>query len=294
MIVITTPSGTVGSEVVKLLTTHTPVLPFRVVTRNISKIQQQYGEQIDVVRCDFDEPDSWPAALKDIRILFLVVPKPQPKLIRERIQPFIDAAIQAGCQHIIYQSVPHADKQKMLPHYALERYIETTNVSYTMLRPSYFMQNLCGKNSTHGVDIATRHEIFIPAGRGRISFIDTYDVAEAVVKVCERPDEHLNKGYLLTGPQSLDLFAVARIFSDVLEEPVHYTNPSIPRFWSRMKQRGVPLDLLLFMIAEYTFIRFGQGGFLSDDLEKLLGRKPTAVQEFVVKNRERWLKQEWV
>ena len=294
MIVVTTPSGTVGSEVVRLLMASQPTLPFCAATRNPDKIKQQYGFQINAVAFDFEQPATWPAALEDIQILFLVVPTPQPKLIRERILPFIDAAVQAGCQHIVYQSVPGAGRQKFLPHYQVERHIETTGVSYTFLRPSYFMQNLCGKSSTHGVDIAIYREIFIPAGKGAISFVDTRDVAAAIVKVFTTPLAHKNQSYLLTGPQSLDFYAVAEIFSQTLGSPVHYTRPSLPRFWLRLKKRGVSTGLLLFMLAEYTFIRLGHAAFLTDQLSALLGRPVTSMELFVKENRMRWETQAWV
>ena len=294
MIVITTPSGFVGSEVVQLLMASQPTLSFRAVTRNPDKIKQQYGSQIDAVEFDFEQSETWPAALEGVQLLFLVVPTPQPKLIREKILPFIDAAVQAGCQHIVYQSVPGADRQKPLPHYQVERHIESIGISYTFFRPSYFMQNLCGKHSTHGVDIATRHEIFIPAGKGAISFVDTRDVAAAIVKVFAMPLAYRNQSYLLTGPQNLDFYAVADIFSQALGFSVYYARPSLLHFWVRLQRRGVSPGLLLFMIAEYTFVRLGRAAFLSDQLSTLLGRPATSMAHFVKENRMRWETQAWV
>ncbi len=294
MIVVTTPSGTVGSELVRLLAARDAVLPFRVVTRNPDRISQAYGTDVPAVMFDYDDHSTWNAALADIRMLFLVVPNPQPQSIRAHILPFIDAALEAGCQHIIYQSVPGADRQQILPHYQVERHIEASGIAYTFLRPSYFMQNLCGRSPTHGVDIATRHEIFIPAGRGKTSFIDTRDVASVVIKIFEDPEPHKNRGYLLIGPQSLDFFAVAKIFSHVLGYPVRYTNPSLPRFWMRMKKRGVPWSLIFFMTLEYTLARLGHAGFQSDELPALLGRPAIKMEQFVVDNKTRWETQTWV
>ena len=206
----------------------------------------------------------------------------------------IDAAVRAGCQHILFLSVPGADTQKFLPHYLVERYIEACGVAYTILRASYFMQNLCGKNSTHGVDIATRNEIFIPAGRGELSFIDTSDIAAVLLKICENPEAHQKKAYLLTGQRSLNFFEVAKIFSEVMEHPIRYVDPSLPRFCVRMTRRGVPGGLIFFMAIEYTATRLGHGKFHSDDVPHLLGRLATPMTPFVEDNKERWLTQSWV
>jgi len=294
VIVVTTPSGTVGSEFVQLLIKQVPSLPFRLVTRTPEKLISKYGADVATASFDFADHTTWDAAFERISILFLVVPKPDPKEIRANIFPLIDAAVRAGCQHILFLSVPGADKQKFLPHYLIERYVEACGVAYTILRASYFMQNLCGKSSTHGVDIATRNEIFIPAGRGELSFIDTRDIAAVLLKICENPEVHQKKAYLLTGRRSLNFFEVAKIFSQVMERPVHYAHPSLLRFWQRMARRGVPGSLIFFMAIEYTATSLGHGKFLSDDLLHLLGRLPTPMTQFVEDNKERWLTQSWV
>ena len=294
MIVVTTPSGTVGSEFVQLLVKQVPPLPFRLVTRTPEKLLSKYGADVAIASFDFADHTTWDAAFEGISILFLVVPKPDPREIRTNIFPLIDAAVRAGCQHILFLSTPGADKQKILPHYQVERYIETLEVAYTFLRASYFMQNLCGKSSTHGVDITTRNEIFIPAGRGKLSFIDTRDIAAVLLKICGNPEAHQRKAYLLSGRRGLDFFEVAEIFSQVMEHPIHYTHPSLPRFWVRMAKRGLPNGLILIMIVQYVAARLGYGNFPSDDVPHLLERLAIPMKQFVEDNKERWLTQSWV
>ncbi len=281
MIVVTTPSGTVGSDFVQLLVKHVPPLPFRLVSRAPEKLISKHGAGVVAVGFDFADRTTWDAALEGISIFFLVVPKPDPREIRANILPLIDAAVRAGCQHILFQSVPGADKQKFLPHYLVERYIETCGAAYTILRASYFMQNLCGKSSTHGVDIATRNEIFIPAGRGELSFIDTRDIAAVLLKICESPEAHQRKAYLLSGRRNLNFFEVAQIFSQVMGHPIRYVHPSLPHFWVRMARRGVSGSLIFLMTVEYTATSLGHGKFLSDDVPHLLGRLATPMAQFV-------------
>ena len=294
MIVITTPLGTVGSEVAQLLLKHSPPLPFRLAAHTLDKVTRQYGLQVPCVKFDFADQDTWNATLDGIRILFLVVPVPDRTIIRTQIEPFIDAAVRAGCQHIVYLSIPGADHLKILPHYQVERHIEASGISYTLLRASYFMQNLCGKNSTHGVDIATRHEVFIPAGNGALGFIDTRDIAQVVIKVCEQPQLYQNKSYLLTGQVKLTFLEVASIFSQVMGYPVRYAHPSIPHFWVRMLRRGVPWSLIFFMTLEYTLARMGKSGFLTNEVSLLLGRPATPLLQFVEDYKEHWRTQSWV
>jgi uncharacterized protein YbjT (DUF2867 family) len=294
MIIVTTPTGNVGSEVVRLLQEHVPVLPFRVAAHTPEKILQLYGEKVSSARLDFDDAATWTGALEGVSILFLVCPQPDPQTIRTQMLPFIDTAVQAGCQHIIYQSVPGADHVKILPHYQIERHIEKSGISFTFLRPSYFMQNFLRKASTHGVDIATRQEIFIPAGKGRISLVDARDVAAVVVKICEDPSAYKDQGYYLTGSEALNMGEIASIFSQVFKEPVRNANPSLPRFWYRLRKRRVPWSLVFIMSVEYTLARLGKSHHLSDNVATFLGRSPRMLTQFITDNRQCWITQTWV
>ena len=294
MIVVTAPTGNVGSEVTRLLITHTPILPFRIASHHPKQIQQIYGAEVPCTPLDFGDASTWHAALEGVSILFLVCPQPDPKVIRTQILPFIDAAIAEGCQHIIYLSVPGAGRTKIIPHYRIERYIESSHIAYTFLRPSYFMQNFIRKASTHGIDIATRHEIFIPAGRGRISLIDARDVAQVVIKICEKPDSYKKQSYNLTAAESLDLYEVAKTFSQVLNEPIRYTHPSLPRFWYRLRKRKISWLLLLVMTVEYVVASLGKSGETNNTLVEIIGRPPTTLAQFIKDNQSRWITQSWV
>lgn len=128
-----------------------------------------------------------------------------------------------------------------------------------------------------GVD---RDEIFVPAGDGVLSFTDARDVA-AVAATVLTEFGHENRAYDLTGPTALDFREVAEVFSDALDRPIRYADPSRPTFGWQMYRRGVSPGLVAFMIAEYSVVRLGFSGRTTDDVETLLGRPPRTVREFV-------------
>ena len=297
MLVVTGPTGNVGAEITDLLASDDPGFPFRVAAHNPDKLRDTYGPEIPTARFDYDDRSTWEAVLDGISILFLLFPLPQPKTVRTRMKPFIDAAIRAGCRHIVYVSVPGADSTsfgaRFVPHHQVERHIETSGAGYTFLRPSYFMQNLVRRISTHGVDIATRGEIFIPAGKGRTSFVDSRDVAAVALDVFKNPERHRNQGYTLTGERRLDFYEVAEVFSEVMGRPIRYTKPSMPQFWYRMARRGVSWDTILFMTIVYTLTRTSRNETLTDELPKLLGRPPTSLRQFVEDYLPRWETRSW-
>lgn len=287
MIVVTGPNGNVGTELAHALSRQTE-LPYRIVSRHPERLKQQFGAHTPVAKFDFDDRSTWKETLAGIDTLFLLFPLPHPVTARERMAPFSTAAVEAGCKHIIYVSVPGADKYSVVPHYTVERHIESLGAPYTFLRPTYFSQNLCRDISTHGVDIAQSNEIYIPAGKGRTSFIDSRDVADAALAVMRDPKPHYNKAYLLTGPEHLDFFQVADIFTEVLGRKVRYTHPSLPAFWYRMWRRKVGWDVIFFMTITYTLARTGRNEAASDDLKNLLDRPPRTMRQFVQDFRDRW------
>ena len=58
---------------------------------------------------------------------------------------FADAAKQVGVRHFVYSSVANADKNTGIPHfdskYEIEKYIQSIQLPYTIIRPVSFMEN---------------------------------------------------------------------------------------------------------------------------------------------------------
>ena len=139
------------------------------------------------------------------------------------------------------------------------------------------MQNL---NTTHCYDIKERNDIFIPCGKAKISFIDTRDIGEAGAKVLMESG-HENKGYTLTGGEAINYYEVAEIFSDILERKIKYTNPSPLKFRKVMIDRGIKKEFVNVMVALYMTTRMGMAKQVTNEFERLLGRKPTNVRKYV-------------
>lgn len=120
----------------------------------------------------------------------------------------------------------------------------------------------------------------VPAGSGATSFVDARDIA-AVGVAALTEDGHENRAYDITGPAALRYDEVARIFSDVLSRRITYADPSILAFVRRMRARGHPLPFIVVMIGIYTTARLGLSARVTDDVERVLGREPRTVHQFV-------------
>lgn len=292
MIVVTGPSGNVGQELVNQLASQS-TRPWRVVSRHPGALRERGVGTAEVAALDFFDRSTWADALAGVDTLFLLFPLPGNRAAREAIIPFVEAAGQAGCRHVVYVSVFGADRARFIPHYKVEQALHASPMTWTVLRCSFFMQNLHRHVSTHGRDIVERGELFIPAGRGRTTFIDARDAAAVAALALENPEAHRDAVYHLTGPDALTMDDVAATLTAELGFPVTYTNPGLLEFARRMRGRGLGWDTIGFMCAVYTLTRLGQNQPITDDVHRLLGRPPRTLEEFVRDSAWRWRDREW-
>ncbi len=269
MILVTGSSGLVGREVASRLAG-------RALVRLALRDPAGGAEGAERVRFDFRDPSTFEAALRGVGRVFLLRP---PRLARPRrdFGPFVEAMRRAGVGQVVFLSVRGAAGNPLLPHHGIERLLEASGLAWTHLRPNDFMQNFA---TVHRADIRDRGEIWAPAGRGRTSFVDARDVAEAAVRTLTEPG-HGRRAYTLTGGRAFDLEEVAALLSDVLGRPVAYRNPGIPAFLRHTRGSGQPLALGLVMTGVYTVARLGLAAEVTPDLAGLLGRPPMGLRCFV-------------
>ncbi len=294
MLVVTGPTGNIGLELTAKLVALGPVAPpFRIAARDPDQIARDHGAAVDVRRFDFDDPSTFPSAFEGADTLFLLFPLPQPKTVRTRMKPTIDGAVAAGVKHIIYISVPGGDRSRAIPHGGVEHHLRNTGLGLTILRPAYFMQNLVRTISSHGVDIVEHDEVFVPAGDGKTSFLDSRDLADIIIDIAREPGAHDGGDYTIPGPEDLTFHDVAQVLTEVLGRPIAYNSPSRVAFWRRLRKRGVTRDTVFFMEIVYTLARRGWNAQEGSDLRQLLDREPTTFRRFAEDYRWRWESQTW-
>ena len=281
-ILITGATGNVGFEVLRELRKRGYRVKAAVRSHSNSRINLPSG--IETVAFDFEQPQTFEPAFRGINILFLVRP-PAISQVKKYIYPAIAAAQAAGVDRVVFLSLLGAESMAIVPHAKIEAYVKSIGLSYTFLRPSFFMQNL---STTHCQDIRDNNEIFVPAGQGKTSFIDVRDIASVAVKVMTEPG-HENKAYPLTGSNALDYYEVAEMFTRILGRQIVYTNPSMFKFAWRMYRRGLKIEFIAVMLGIYTTARLGLAAKVTEDVRHLLQRSPISMSEFVQDYRASWM-----
>lgn len=281
-ILVTGALGNVGAEVVNSLLARGVIV--RAADIAPAKTRQRFGDRVDAVAFDFSDPRTYADAFRGVQSVFLMRP-PQISDVRKIMFPALEAARAAGVRNIIFLSLIGIENNTRVPHYAIEQWLRQSGLNYTFLRCSFFMQNL---NTTHRAEIAEQDEIFIPVGASKTSFIDTRDIGAVAALALTTPG-HEKQAYDLTGSEALDYYQVAQQLSQVLGRRITYRNPSAPAFFARQLARRRSLMFALVTTWLYHNTRGGLAATVTGEVERLLGRKPITLRQYIQDYRDCWI-----
>lgn len=279
-VLVTGSTGNVGTSVVReLLKFHDKVTA---AATEQSKIKDRFGDAVKGARLDFTNPETFRDVLDGVDRVFLMRPphlgKPQD------LYPFIDAMQKSGIRLVCFLSLMGIENNPIPPHYKIERHIEKVGLPYCHIRPGFFMQNLSG---IHLDEIRDRNSLFIPAGRSRTSFIDASDIGLAAATVLHQPEDHQNTAYTITGPEALSYDQVAWALSDALDRYITYANPGFLKYRDYyIKVRKLDKKLVDVTLALYFMTRLGTAERVTDDFQRLTGREPKKIGQFIDENIE--------
>lgn len=281
LILVTAASGNVGREVVRAL--RSKGMRVRAADRDRGRAQTLFGADVEAAQLDFRDPSSF-AVAQGAYAVFLLRP-PAIADVDETLLPFIDAARTLGVQHIVFLSVAGADKNRLVPHHAVEAHLAKSD-GWTVLRPGFFAQNF---GDAYRRDIVEDDRVYVPAGKGKVAFVDVRDLAEVAATIFESPAQHERHGYTLTGGDAITFASAASCLSDTLGRPITYEAASILGYVRHLRGRGMPWAQVGVQTILHTGLRFGQAERVDPTLENLLGRKPRSVSQYVRDYREIWL-----
>lgn len=282
-ILVTGATGNVGKYVTEYLIKQ--ARDVKAAGMHEEKARALFGEGAEYCRFDFEKPETFENALQDVDRVFIMRP---PQMGNpEDFRPFIETMKKQNTIKLaVFLSLIGIEKNPAPPHHKIEKMLRDSGIPWCFVRPSFFMQNLSG---VHAFEIKHFNRIVIPAGRALTSFVDAKDIGEISAKILAEPDIHINKAYDLTGPEALSYEEAAEIMSRELKKEIVYTGVSIHTaftYWTKI--RGLEKGYAMVMCMLYLMTRMGTARTVSDDFEKVMGKKPGSFRDFVRENREAW------
>lgn len=273
-VLVTGAAGNVGTEVVRGLLAGNERVRGAVLSQEVDRL----ATGAEPVIFDFEDPATFPAALEGVDRVFLM--RPPHMGDAAAFEPFLGAMRDAGVRQVVFLSLLGVERNPVVPHHAIEKRLKASGLGWTMLRPSFFMQNL---STTHLADIRDLGKIIVPAGGGRTSLIDVRDIAAAAVVVLTESG-HLGKAYALTGAEALTYYECAAMLSEACDRTIEYTSPSGAAFSRHMSGRGFPKAFITVMRGIYLVAKVRMAGTITDDLKTLIGREPISFRRFAADN----------
>ena len=269
-------TGNVGSQVVKQLADTGANV--RAAVRSPRKAESLKSERVSLTEFDTDKPETIEAAFQGVDKVFLLTPL-VPNMV-ELSANLVAAAKKAGVKHIIKSSGMGAEVEPGITltrwHREAEKAIEASGIAFTFVRPNGFMQNYANFN---GATIKTQNAFYLPVGDGKVSYIDTRDIAAVAVAALTQ-DGHEGKAYEVTGLEAISNQEIAEIISQVVGRKINYVDVPEDAARSEMKQSGMP-DVLIDMTMElYELYKAGYASDVTPTVEQVTGKKPISFVQF--------------
>lgn len=232
------------------------------------------------VRFDYSDPTTMTEALSGVDAVFSAAPF---HTLPSSEQALIKAAQTTGVRAVVKLSAMGTEQDPSSPHRQAEVAFEESGLNWTILRPTFFMQNYVtiALGSINGAG-----SIFEPADDGASAFVDARDIAAVAAAALTDPEAHHGKAYNLTGPEVLTRSQVAEKISAAAGRTITYVNVDDAALRSAMA--GAPPALIELMSGLYGYVRAGYTAVTADGVQQALGRPPAAFDTFARDHAEIW------
>lgn len=266
MIVVTGATGNLGRIVVDDLLTRVPPHRVAVVARSPEKAEPLADRGVDVRYGDYDEPQTFDSALAGAeRLLLVSSPDATPGTRPRQHQNVVNAALRAGVPHIVYTSAITADDGPgfLADHTVTEAAIRDSGLTYTFLRNSFYHHYFVNPGLQAAVEAG---ELVAPVIGHPLVTATVEDLALAA-SAALTGDGHANAVYELRGePWTYE--GLAQTLTAVTGKQVAYREIG--------DEEVVPE-----MAPMLPFLRLAEFGEPTPDLERLLGRPATSLEQTV-------------
>ncbi|MGH9866805.1 MAG: NmrA family NAD(P)-binding protein [Candidatus Polarisedimenticolia bacterium] len=276
MILVTGASGLVGGEVARILAA--AGAPFRAGYRSQEKLARARGAGQAAVAVDFSRPGLLASALEGVTALFLASSSSPDQTDLEIA--VVRAARAAGVPRIVKLSVWDAPGEAFTfarLHRPVEVEIEASGMSFRLVRPNGFMQNI----TTHMADEIRAHgTISLPAGDARVSHVDARDVAAvaAAALLSSSPEAGSCDP---SGPEALTYGDMAAVLGRVGSRPIAYVELDEAAYGERLLAAGASAWLVEAVLDLTRYYRSGRAARVTAVVRQATGREPVSFLQHV-------------
>jgi NAD(P)H dehydrogenase (quinone) len=281
-LLVTGAAGKLGRRVVEhLIASGTPNVI--AASRDPAKLAGLKG--VETRRADFDDPKSLDAAFKGVdRVLIISTDRIDVAGLRiKQHKNAVAAAATAGVKHLLYTSMLNPERS-LIPfapdHLGTEQAIEQSGLDYSILRVSWYAENLLG--TVPGALVSGKW--LTSAGAGRVAYVPREDVARAAARALATRSgtrERLD----VTGPAQQTVADIAAIAAKVFGKRIDVVQVSDDELAKGLQAAGIPAPYVPLIVATDANIRAGNFDVPTDAVKRLTGADAQSVESYLTANR---------
>lgn len=270
---VTGATGNIGGRVARAFAVDG--VSQRLVVRDPARAPSLPG--VEVARASYADLEGVRRALAGCQTVLMVSASESATRLDEH-RTFVDAAAEAGVEHLVYTSYvgagPDATFTLARDHFATEEHIKASGMAWTFLRDNLYLDFLPRMVGADGV-------VRGPAGLGRLAAVAQDDVAAVAVAVLREAAAHAGSTYDLTGPEALTLAEVTEVMSEHLGRDISFHDESLEEAFASRASYGAPHWQVEAWVSTYTAIAAGEMAGVSGDVERLTGRPPLSLRDLL-------------
>jgi NAD(P)H dehydrogenase (quinone) len=280
-ILVTGATGNIGRMTLQHLLKRLPASDLVGLARDPAKATHLTHEGVEIRQGDYFDYDGLVQAFEGIDKLMLVSATAFTDRNTQH-QNAINAAVKAGVKHIVYMPIireegstftlPQVTEQDIF----VEEKLKGSGIPYTLVRHPPFIESIdfyIGGN-------ALETGVHAPAGGGRAGYASRDNLAEAHAVVLSEAG-HEFQTYSLYGSPAVSFADIAQVLSEITGKPVPFVVGTDQEYIDNLMAAGLPEPAAGFALMWVHGINAGEWNGKADHLQKLLGRKPTTVAEFL-------------
>jgi NAD(P)H dehydrogenase (quinone) len=275
-VLVTGATGTNGNQLATRLAARDD-LAVRAFVRDPAKAADLAAAGVDLATGTFEDGAAVRAAVEGIDVMVLITAPNPDANVQAGIA--IDAAKAAGVDKIVRLSAIKAavdgptDNTRL--HGQTDKAIIASGLTYVILRPHYFMQNLF----TSADSIAGDGKFYLGMGAGRLGMIDARDIVDCM-EMAVVSDDFDDQIVDLTGPESIDFGAAAATLSAALGRPVDYVAVPPEAVAAAIRDMGLG-DWMADVLRDYSqAYSENWGDFTTGEVARMTGHPARSFADF--------------
>jgi len=222
---------------------------------------------------DWENSKTWAQALKGMQIVYITF---QPDLAvpgaAKKIKIFTQLAVNSGIKKLVLLSGKGEKEAENC-----ERIVKDSGANWSIVRASWFNQNF---SESFLLDPILAGHVSLPKSEALIPFVDTDDIADVVVEALT-DDVHNSQTYELTGPRQLTFKQVIEEISEATGRNINFNSITLEQYSKMLKQFQLPEEYIWLINYLFTEVLVSENSYVSDDVEKVLGRKAKDFSKYV-------------